>query len=221
MWQKKLFQSNPTSTCSYHLLMNYSSWCKAFGGIRDHRCPAEAFHSWSSKAKGAPDFFNLLVILNSTRRGIRKSASILIWKPFYSISYIILQASGHYASVCLRRMLIVFTQRQKKVRCEILCRKKNGINQNTMARFVLLVPLLLSSSFSPSAVTPDSCPVLARKCSKKIHHSRHTAPQLLWQASQPNICHPKQCENGGSGGGCCQGEWLERMRQRKDKSRAK
>ena len=29
-------------------------------------------------------------------------------------------------------------------------------------------------------------------------HLRHPAPQLLWQAGQPNICQPEHCGDGGS-----------------------
>lgn len=49
-----------------------------------------------------------------------------------------------------------------------------------------------------------SCPVLpwlwSTQRTANTTHLRHPAPQLLWQASQPNICQPEHCGDGGSGG---------------------
>lgn len=49
-----------------------------------------------------------------------------------------------------------------------------------------------------------SCPVLpwlwSTQRTANTTHLRQPAPQLLWQASQPNICQPEHCGDGGSGG---------------------
>ena len=96
------------------------------------------------------------------------------------------------------------------------------LHKKTKKQIIELIfhsPLLLSSLFVSSFLLPSpshrkcpvlscpvlSCPVLARLWSTQrtssTSHLGHPAPQLLWQASQPNICQPEHCWDGGCGVG--------------------